>query len=432
MNQVHRLLMIGVDHPALEVAAPDVEITVLLGAPTKDGDRPLPAGARVVFADDHKNVDSVLNALYRAGHGEGSFDAVYAHDDPALMTAAVVATVLGARSVPPATVSLFRDKYLQKQRVRAAGIPVAGHDLIQDIRELPEGYRLPFPRAVVKPVAGMATQSTYVVASDDDLARVSAQCRTASARTFVVEEFVEGEEWFADGIISGGEIRFLALGRYAQPCLSAVQQRAPVQTFSLDPTADAWAFDLARPLVSASLAALGLRDGIFHLEMFHNAATGTLTFSECAARRAGGPIRDQIRYKYGVDLAEYCVRVLLEPVGEITPKVRDGVVASTFLPLKPGIILGYPPVTELVSLPDVVHARMFVPVGLSIAAGAANTFFRMGEITVQTQTMDQAQERLAEVAAWFTDRVDVLPISPTLRALHADPHNAGFRHAAGG
>ena len=36
----------------------------------------------------------------------------------------------------------------------------------------------------------------------------------------------------------GVGLRFLSLGRYAQPCLSAVQERAPVQTYSLDPTAD--------------------------------------------------------------------------------------------------------------------------------------------------------------------------------------------------
>ncbi|MEV4412286.1 ATP-grasp domain-containing protein [Catellatospora sp. NPDC049609] len=426
-----RLLMVGADLPALAAAAPDVDVTVLLGATTHDGGMPLPAGVRTIFVDDHKSIDAALNGLLRAGLGAGSFDAVYAYDDPALMTAAVLARMLGARGHAPQTVALFRDKYLQKRRIREAGLPVTACSLIEDIRELPAGYRLPYDRAVVKPVAGMATQSTFVVRGDAELARVSAQCRAngATARNFVVEEFVEGEEWFADGYLSEGELRFLSLGRYAQPCLSAVLERAPVQTYSLDPVADKAAYDLASPLVGAALRALGLTDGVFHMELFQ-LADGTLMFSECAARRAGGPIRDQIRWKFGVDLAADGVRALLEPVGEPVTRARDGVVASTFLPLRPGVVLDYPSATEVLAQPDVVHARIFVPKGMRIQGGAANTFARMGEVTVHTPDPDTARRRLTELADWFTAHIEVLPLAPTLRELYTDPRNAGFVHAA--
>jgi hypothetical protein len=277
----------------------------------------------------------------------------------------------------------------------------------------------------------MATQSTFVVSSDAELARVSAQCRAngTTARNFVVEEFVEGDEWFADGYLSEGELRFLSLGRYAQPCLSAVLDRAPVQTYSLDPVADKAAYDLASPLVGAALRALGLTDGVFHMELFH-LPDGTLMFSECAARRAGGPIRDQIRWKYGVDLAADGVRALLEPVGEPVTRIRDGVVASTFLPLRPGVVLDYPSATEVLAQPDVVHARIFVPKGMRVQGGAANTFARMGEVTVHTPDLDTAQRRLTELADWFTAHIEVLPLAPTLRELYTDPRNAGFVHAA--
>jgi hypothetical protein len=44
----------------------------------------------------------------------------------------------------------------------------------------------------------------------DDVRRIGRECRAkgVAARTFVVEEFIDGEEWFADGIISGGLARF--------------------------------------------------------------------------------------------------------------------------------------------------------------------------------------------------------------------------------
>lgn len=427
-----RLLMVGADLPALAAAGPDVEVTVLLGATTKDGWLPLPAGVRTVFVDDHKSIDAAVNGLLRAGFGPGSFDAVYAYDDPALMTAAALAAMLGARGIPPRTVALFRDKSLQKQALREAGLPVTPCTVVEDIRELPDGFRLPYPKAVVKPVAGMATQSTFVVEGDADLARISAQCRAnnTAARTFVIEEFVTGEEWFADGFLSEGELRFLSLGRYAQPCLSAVLEKAPVQTYCLDPVADKESYDLAAPLVTEALRVLGLADGVFHMELFHQPDTGRLVFSECAARRAGGPISDQIRYKHGVDLAADGVRALLEPVGEPEAQVREGVVASTFLPLRPGIVLGYPTAGQVLAQPDVVHARIFVPKGMRVQGGAANTFARMGEVTVHTPDVATAQRRLTELADWFRQHIDVLPLTPTLRELYTDPRNADFVHAA--
>ncbi|GHJ45309.1 hypothetical protein Cs7R123_26510 [Catellatospora sp. TT07R-123] len=428
-----RLLMIGVDPTALEGLPATVDVTVLMGALNKDQGDPIPDRVRTVFVDDQKNVDSALNGLYRAGFGEGSFDAVYAFDDPQLMTAAALGALLGANAVPAPTVALFRDKSLQKRRIAEAGLPVTGYAVIDDIRELPDGFTMPFARGVLKPVAGMATQSTYVVENQADLVRISAQCRAGkvSARNFLLEEFVPGDEWFADGIMSDGHIRFLALGRYAQPCLSAVQQRSPVQTFSFDPTADKWAFDLARPLIEQSIAALGLVDGIFHLEMFHQPENGRVVFSECGARRGGGPIRDQIRYKYGVDLGEYGPLALLQPLPEIPTRIREGVVASTFLPLKPGVIVGFPTAAEIAAQPDVARTRLYVPVGKRIEAAAANTFYRMGEVTVHTADAATAERRLTELAAWFTDRIDVVALNPTLRELFADPRNAGFQYEAG-
>ena len=60
--------------------------------------------------------------------------------------------------------------------------------------------------------------------------------------------------------------------------------------------------------------------------------------------------------------------------------------------------------------------------------GAANTFARMGEVTVHTADVDSAQRRLTELADWFRQHIEVLPLAPTLRELYADPRNADFVH----
>lgn len=417
MQRPHRLLMVGVDHQALEALPDSVDVTVVMGAVTKDIGLPMPPGVPTVFVDEAKGVDAVLNALYR--HDLTSFDAVYAHDDAVMMTASAVAAVLGVPAIPAATVALFRDKWLQKQRLRQAGVVVARHEMIEDIRDLPPDWRLPFDRAVVKPVGGQATLSTFVVESTADVARISRDCRSrnVAARTFVVEEYIEGEELFADGIVSGGQLRFFSLGRYPRNCLTAVSQRVPVRTYCLDPIADKTYYDVVEPVLRRSLATLGLRDGIFHMELFHRNCG--VVFSECAARRAGGPIRDQVKLKFGVDLAWEGVRALLEPIPEIAPSIVEGCVAASFLPLVEGTLLDHPTEAELLAREGVAGARILVPRGLRTSAPGGNTFGRMGEFWVLTKSEAEATQRLDDTAAWFADQLVVLPLTATMRELRS-------------
>ncbi len=420
MDRNHHLLMVGPDHQALEaIQHHDIEVTVLVGGGTKDIGLPIPRGRaqRTVFTDDSKSVDSALNCLYR--NGLETFDAVYAHDEMALMTAAVLGQVLGARAIHPRTAAVFRDKYLQKSALAAAGVPVARSALIEDIRDLPAGWELPFAKAVVKPVAGQATQSTYAVTSTAEVRRIGAECKAkgVTARTFVAEEFVEGEEWFADGVVSDGRLRFVSLGRYAKNCLTAVSERSPVRTFCLDPVADKEVYDAALPVVTQALTALGLGYGVFHMELFHHGSQ--VTFSECAARRGGGPISDQVRHKFGVDLAALSLLAQLQPIADIAAEPVPGAVASAFLPLVEGTLLDHPSVEELLAQPDVVNARIFVPRGLRTTGPGASTFGRLGEFTVHTDSVEQTVRRLDEVSAWFAAKSKVLPLTTTMRELRA-------------
>jgi hypothetical protein len=199
--------------------------------------------------------------------------------------------------------------------------------------------------------------------------------------------------------------------------LKAVTDRSPVRTFTLDPLSDKDYYDAALPVVEKSLGTLGLADGIFHMELFQSRSG--VVFSECAARRAGGPIRDQVRYKFGVDLAELGALALLESIEDVTLSTRDGAVAGAFLPLVEGTLLDHPSEEDLLSREGVVGARIFVPRGLRTSAPGGNTFGRMGEFWVHAPTAAEAGEMLDAVSKWFSATMVVLPLSPTMRELRA-------------
>lgn len=117
MARSRHLLMISPDYLAMEAARRlDVDVTLVIGGAVRDWGMPVPADVRVLVVDDHRSVDSTMGALYRAGLDGSSFDAVYTHDDRCLMNAAAIARFFDIRGLSTSVASLFRDKYLQKQR----------------------------------------------------------------------------------------------------------------------------------------------------------------------------------------------------------------------------------------------------------------------------------------------------------------------------
>ena len=153
-------------------------------------------------------------------------------------------------------------------------------------------------------------------------------------------------------------------------------------------------------------------DGVFHLELFHDPDTGELTFGECAARRGGGLIHEEIQAKFNVHLGECALLCALGRRPPIEAKVRPGVVASGYLPGRAGLLVDCPTPAELRELPGVEFARIESCPGSPSAEGAGTTSERIGMVLVAADTAEAADVRLAEVREWFAERLLVAPSGP--------------------
>lgn len=417
------MLLLGVDPPTLQAApALGIDVVAVEGAAGRDaGVKVAPAGVPVVFVDDLASVEQVYAALDRSGRLAAAFDAVVTAEELAVVTAAVLAGELGARGHLPRTTLSYRDKALQKARVREAGIPTADAFVIDDVRqpgELPELAH----DVVVKPVAGVGTRFTrrvpggYLAPTLADLAR-SRDC----PRTLLVERHVAGDEWHADGIVFGGAARFVSLTRYGQPCLEAVAGNRPVRNFTLDPVDDGWAYDLAVPVVEAALAALGPLDGAFHLELFVD--DGRVTFGECGARRGGGMIQEEVAVKYGVDLAGAALAAAVgwEPDLRVTRNPRA--VGSTLLPCPAGVLLAAPGEKEIRAQEGVEVAVVHMPSGYATPSSPPDAIFKVGAACVSAPDRARLETRLDELVAWFAARVRVAPPNATRSELWRLPRD---------
>lgn len=405
------ILMLGTDRYAMRACLDhDVDAVVVCGPGGRDnGFVDVPDGLRALPVDDQVSPESILMALHRAGLGDHRFTGIQTTDEWALVTGSLLAAHLGCAFLDPVTAIHFRDKSLQKARVRAAGVPAARVTVIDDIHRPVDEF--PYDKAVLKPVAGAATTRTSVVGSLEELrARADGYRREQTKqRTFALEEYVTGDEWVADGVVYDGELLFCSIGTYADPCVSAVGATLPLSIRRFDPDVDKGLFDLALPVVERSLSALGLRDGVFHMELFHDPATGSLTFSECAARRGGALVHEELQAKFGVSLGESAVLCAARRRPELTVKTDPRVIGGGFLMGRPGTLWRCPAPAELTAREGVLFARVEKPFGSHIPASLAGTGTRIAQCLVAADTPAGFYDRLAEVRAWFDGEVVVMP-----------------------
>ena len=416
-----RVLMIGADRYAMEACLRlEIDAVVICSAQSWDaGLIHVPGRLIRVRVEDQTNPEHIVAALCRAGLAEDGFDAVHTSIEWALTTASLLAAHFGCRTMGPVTAVRFRDKSLQKARVSAAGVKTARITVIEDVYDVSAFDELPYERAVLKPIAGAATSRTSVIASLEDLEARSRQyaAERSAQRVFALEEFVGGEEWIVDGVVFDGELVFAGVGAYRDPCLTTVDKDLPLSVRRFDPDQDADAYALALPTATAALSALGLRDGVFHMELFHDADTGELYFGECAARRGGGLIHEEIQAKFNVHLGACALECALGRRPQLDVKLRPGVVVSGFLPGRPGTLLKCPTPAELRERPGVEFVRIEMPYGSLIEEGIGSTNQRIGMALVTGETHEEANLRLADVRAWFDECLVLVPTSPRQREL---------------
>ncbi|HVQ93532.1 MAG TPA: ATP-grasp domain-containing protein [Mycobacteriales bacterium] len=408
------------DDPQVVRAAGDigVDLTVVCGAGQRDfGMVAIPDGTRQVFVQDSVGLESVLFGLYRAGVDPAGFDAIYSTDEGGVVTAAALGHSFGVRAIEPRVAALFRDKSLAKAALRAAGIEAADFRVIEDIVEFPDDYALPFRPAVLKPVAGGATYRTYVVHTEAELRAVVARERDDKRhRAYILEEFMPGDEWHVDGVMFGGELRFVSVGSYQKTCLTTLAENDWLRTFSFDPVHDADVYERVTPLAERVLRTLGLDSGVFHMELFHDRESGRLAFGECAARRGGGLIEEQVFRKFGVSLAEAALRCALGVAPVIEPVRRPEAVGSVYLPYTSGVLLATPSAEDLIALPNVEYALVEWPIGFTTPM-MKSTINKVGQVLLTAGSRAELLRRATEIVGWFAERTIIVPPKATARQL---------------
>jgi biotin carboxylase len=265
--------------------------------------------------------------LLRRRHGE--IHRVVGILEPLMVQMAQAREKFGIKGTSSRAAELFRDKASMKDALRAAGLPVARHRLVtskDDAREF--AAQVGFPM-VLKPPAGMGAKATFRVSSEEALLRAVDGMRVEASNPVLAEEFLRGREMSLETVTIDGKPRVHSISHYLPPCLE-VLENAWIQWVCLLPRElDEPMYEEARKMGYAAIEALGLDDGMTHMEWFQR-SDGTLAIGEIAQRPPGANISLMTGLAHGIDPYRAWARAVVD--GELdAPWVRKRAVGCAFL-----------------------------------------------------------------------------------------------------
>lgn len=214
---------------------------------------------------------------------------------------AAVREHLGVKGYSVEYIRRFRDKGYSKSLVTSGGVRTPEWMSIRpgmSAQSIDRTWSYP---VVVKPLSGAASSGVRVCGD-----RAELQDKLDSldpALEWEAETFVPGALYHCDGYAENGAVGYLSTSRYVGSC-AAFNDGQPLGSVSIQNTPEA---RILADGVARTLQALGLENGVFHLEAFID--HGEFVFLEIGHRPGGGEIL-WVTHRYGgVDLMSAAVRL---------------------------------------------------------------------------------------------------------------------------
>ena len=233
-------------------------------------------------------------------------DGVVAIGDAPTMTAAVVARELGVPFHPPEAVDACRNKFLARERYKAARMRVPWYQRFKLMwNEREAASAVPYP-CVLKPLALSASRGVIRANNEEEFSAAFARIRRLlqdkdvkimrdeSAAWVQVESFIPGREYAVEGLVTGGRLRVLAIFDKPDPLDGPFFEETIYVTPSR--TSESEQRELAG-CAERAVAAIGLTDGPVHLEMRLNEEGAWML--DIAARPIGGLCAGALQFTQG-------------------------------------------------------------------------------------------------------------------------------------
>ena len=307
----------------------DVRLLGIVHTPPDPGSPDARVFHDVIRITDPLSGQDVLEGVEVLKRRHGQPDRIIGILEPLMVQMAEARERFGVPGTNAKTAALFRDKATMKDALRAAGLPVARHRLVtSDADAKAFAAEVGFPM-VLKPPAGMGAKATFRVSSEDALLRAVSGMRVSESSPVLAEEFLRGREFSMETVTVGGKPRVHSISHYLPPCLEVLENPWIQWVCLLPKELDAPLYEKARKMGYAAVEALGLDDGMTHMEWFER-ADGTLAIGEIAQRPPGANISLMTGLAHDIDPYRAWARAVID--GELdAPWRRKYAVGCAFL-----------------------------------------------------------------------------------------------------
>jgi len=275
-----------------------VKPTLLTVDKLRDADWPFDALEEVVTMPPGLTVEQILNTVSYLARGR-RFDRIVALDEFDLETAALVREHMRIRGMGVTASAYYRDKLAMRIGAQDSGFLVPEFCRVLNYDEL-RAYMAHVPAPwLLKPRSEASALGIRKIQEPEQLWRALDELGDRQSR-FLLEQFVPGDIYHVDSIVSEGKVVFSVAHQYGRPPMQVMHEGGVFTTRTVDRTSSDWA---ALTELNSHLApALGMVRGVTHGEYIKAHADGRFYFLEIAARVGGAFIADLVQTSTGVNL----------------------------------------------------------------------------------------------------------------------------------
>jgi hypothetical protein len=255
------------------------------------------ACARVERATDPS---SIIDALRSIADELGRPDMILGTTEPLQVPLGEVRDALRIPGMSADVARGIRDKSIMKERLSAAGLPVARHCVVESTEAaLSFAERTGYP-LVIKELEAVERLSVFRVKDEHQLRTLLGDMQVRPGAPVVCEELIEGTECALELVSLGGVPAWVCATRASASALEVLETPGLQRTIVLPRELDDPADPLVRRMGFAALRACGLGSGMFRVEWFRR-LDGSVILSEIEARPST-PLLSLMSHAYDADL----------------------------------------------------------------------------------------------------------------------------------
>jgi biotin carboxylase len=264
----------------------------------RDGDWPRESIDEFFFMPEELPVQAIINTVSYLARWQ-PIDRIVALDEFDLENAAYLREHLRIPGMGLSTIRYFRDKLAMRGKAQESGVPVPEFIHVLNHQALNDFMARVKPPWLLKPrsqASGIGMKKIY---EPHELWPYLDQLGDAQSN-YLLEQFVSGDVFHIDSIVSERQVVFAEAHAYGTPPLNTSHDGGVFTTRTL-PRDSAEAKALSR-LNREVIESLGLVRGVTHTEFLRGREDGKSYFLEIAARVGGAYITDVVEAASGINL----------------------------------------------------------------------------------------------------------------------------------